>query len=71
MLIKNRYAHLIENFDKLPDSAVLPTAVTAELFSLNPKTVRDRIPTVQLSPKRLGQRVGDLRAILKGKATTA
>ena len=29
MKLSERYAHLLENFDKLPDDVVIPTAVTA------------------------------------------
>ena len=39
MKLSERYAHLLENFDKLPDDAVIPTAVTAALLSVNPKTI--------------------------------
>jgi hypothetical protein len=67
MKLSERYSHLIENFDKLPDDAVIPTAVTAALLSVNPKTVQSHYESVQISPGRTGQRVGYLRAKLNGK----
>jgi hypothetical protein len=67
MMLSERYAHLLENFDRLPDSAVLPTAVTAALLCVNPKTVQSHYETIQISPGRTGQRVGYLRAKLNGK----
>jgi hypothetical protein len=67
MKLSERYAHLLENFDKLPDDAVIPTAVTAALLSVNPKTIVSHFESVQISPGRTGQRVGYLRAKLNGK----
>jgi len=54
---------IIGNFDRLPDSAVIPSAATARLLSVSVKTVRRNFPTVQISPGRTGQRVGEVRAI--------
>jgi hypothetical protein len=54
MKLSERYSHLIENFDKLPDDAVIPTAVTAALLCVNPKTVVSHYESVQISPGRTG-----------------
>jgi hypothetical protein len=67
MKLSERYAHLLENFDKLPDDAVIPTAVTAALLSVNPKTIVSHFESVQISPGRTGQRVGYLRATKRKK----
>jgi hypothetical protein len=67
--MKPKHANLLENFDKLPDSAVVPTPVTAQLFGICEKTVRNRFPSVWISPGRMGQRVGYLRSISRGEKT--
>ena len=65
--LPTRHAHIFENFDKLPDDAIIPVAVTAAVLGLCEKTVRNRFPSVRISPGRLGQRVGYVRAIVRGE----
>ena len=69
MKLSDRHTHLLEGFDRLPDDAVVPTPVTAALFGLCQKTVRERFPSVRISPGRMGQRVGYLRSISRGEKT--
>jgi hypothetical protein len=56
----------IREFDCLPDDAVVPRRVTAALLHISERTVRRCVPTVQLSARRRGNRVGDIRAIARG-----
>jgi hypothetical protein len=56
----------IEDFDRLPDDAVVPRRITAALLHMSERTVRRCVPTVQLSARRRGNRVGDIRAIARG-----
>ena len=64
---------LIENFDRLPDDAIVPTKVTDILLGISEWT-RRRTPALQripLSPRRYGNRVGDIRALVRGQKPTA
>jgi hypothetical protein len=56
----------IEKFDDLPDDAVVPRRVTAAVLHISERTVRRSVPTVNLSQRRRGNRVGDIRAIARG-----
>jgi hypothetical protein len=56
----------IKEFDDLPDDAVVPRRVTAEVLHISERTVRRCVPTIQLSLRRCGNRVGDIRAIARG-----
>lgn len=56
----------IKNFDDLPDDAVVPRRVTAAVLHMSERTVRRSVPTVRLSLRRCGNRVGDIRAIARG-----
>jgi hypothetical protein len=58
--------HPIEAFDDLPDDAVVPRKITADVLGVSVKTVKRAIPTVQVSARRCGNRVGDIRAIARG-----
>ena len=60
-------AEILRRFDQLPDDAVIPTAVTAAIHGVSPRTVRRRYPSVQLSPNRKGQRVGTIRAMSRNE----
>jgi len=58
-------------FDQLPDDAIV-TAKTAEIIlggTLTEQTLRRSppIPRRQISQRRYGFRVGDLRALIRGK----
>jgi hypothetical protein len=55
----------IKKFDDLPDDAVVPRRVTAAVLNISERTVRRSVPTVKLSPRRRGNRVGDIRAIAR------
>ncbi|HVI15042.1 MAG TPA: hypothetical protein VM822_19485 [Pseudolabrys sp.] len=60
-------SEILERFDQLPDDAVVPSAVTAILHGVSQRTVRRRYPSVRISPRRKGQRVGTLRAMSRAE----
>ena len=60
-------AEILKQFDELPDCAVVRSAVTAAVLGLSERTVRRCFPSVQLTPNRKGQRVGDIRALARGE----
>jgi hypothetical protein len=59
---------LVKNFDALPDDAVVPTKVTEILLNTSEWTLRRNPPLrrIQISQRRFGHRVGDLRALIRG-----
>jgi hypothetical protein len=65
---------LVRNFDALPDDALVPTKVTEILLNTSEWTMRRKPPLrrIQISQKRFGHRVGDIRALVRGEiASTA
>jgi hypothetical protein len=58
---------LIENFDRLPNDAVVPTVIAAIVLGISEWTVRREHELVHLSTRRLGMRVGRIREIAHGR----
>jgi hypothetical protein len=58
----------IKEFDELPDDAAVPRRVAAAILHISERTVRRSVPTIRLSPRRCGNRVGDIRAIARGNS---
>jgi hypothetical protein len=63
----------LADFDSLPQDALVPDAVAAEILSISVWTLRreNPVPRRQISERRFGRRVGDLRARVRGEAVTA
>jgi hypothetical protein len=63
----------LENFDKFPDDAIVPTPVSRILHNATYWTdYRNKpLPTYQISPGRQGHRVGDIRAEIRSKRPVA
>jgi hypothetical protein len=63
---------LIENFDRLPGAALVAPKIAAAILGVNERTLRRHppFPRIQLSPRRFAYRVGDIRAIGRGTATS-
>jgi hypothetical protein len=61
---------LIRRFDELPNDAVVPLKVTAVILNMSERTVRRQSPVrrVQTSPRCFGNRVGDIRALVRGES---
>jgi len=60
-------------FDSLPKDAIVPDAVAAEILAISIWTLRweNPVPRREISERRFGRRVGDLRAKVRGEAVTA
>jgi hypothetical protein len=52
---------ILRDFDKLPDSAVVPTKVAALHDHVSERTVRRNYPLIRLTERRYGVTVGYLR----------
>lgn len=58
--MQSRDLHLLQIFDYLPASAVVPVAVAAAIEGTSEKTVRRNHTLVQVSERRVGVRKRDL-----------
>ncbi len=60
----------IAAFDRLPDDAVVDDHVSAALLNISYWTLRrtDPVRRVQITERRFGRRVGDLREKIRGSA---
>lgn len=58
----------IKNFDALPDDAIVSPKIAAIVLDESERTLRRHPPIkrIQLSPRRFGFRVGDLRGLARG-----
>ena len=63
-------AEILKDFDKLPDSAFVPTEVAAKHDGVSARNVRRTYPRVKLSPNRYGINVGWLRSRRAKQAAT-
>ena len=61
-LMSPQNLHILEHYDRLPMSAVIPKAVAAILDGVSEKTVGRRYRTVQVSDNRVGVLKGDIEA---------
>jgi hypothetical protein len=57
----------LERFDALPDDAISPTKITAIITGQSERSVRyhPQLPRHYVSAERYGQRVGDVRQLLR------
>ena len=67
-MMTNKLREILERFAALPDDAVLPSRITAIILGLSERVVRyhPSLPRVQLCAGRYGQRVGDIRKLVRG-----
>jgi hypothetical protein len=58
----------LADYDALPDDAIVPDAVAAAILSISVWTLQHKnpVPVRQISERRQGRRVGDLRAKVRG-----
>jgi hypothetical protein len=63
----NELHEVLQRFDALPDDAILPSRVTGIILGVSERTVRyhPQLPRVQVSAGRYGQRVGDIRKLVR------
>ncbi len=66
-------ADALANYDRLPDDALVPDPVAASLLSISLSTLKKKnpVPARQISERRHGRRVGDLRALIRGELQPA
>jgi len=70
-MLRDKTERILAQFDRLPDDCVIPIPAAAAVLNVSERTVRCRmpgLPKVQLSIKREGCRVGDIRALVRGAA---
>jgi hypothetical protein len=62
----------LSEYDALPDDALVSDAVAAVLLSISVWTLRreNPVPARQISERKRGRRVGDLRAKVRGTEPT-
>jgi hypothetical protein len=63
----------LKDFDKLPNDAIAPDRFAAAILGISVWTLQreNPVPPRQISERRRGRRVGDLRALARGEAVTA
>jgi hypothetical protein len=63
----------LEAFDTLPNDSVVADPVAAAVLDISLRTLRrnDPVRRIQLSARRIGRRVGDIRALLQGQPAAA
>jgi hypothetical protein len=63
----NALREILELFDSLPDSAVVPSKITAIILGVSERTVRyhAHLPRIQISRARYGQRASDIRKLCR------
>jgi hypothetical protein len=60
----------LEAFDSLPNDSVVADPVAAAVLNISLRTLRrnDPVRSIKLSARRVGRRVGDIRALLHGES---
>jgi hypothetical protein len=67
-----RHLTILKQFDDLPDDSIAPDPVSAKVLGMSTWTLNrtNPVPPRQISERIRGRRVGDIRAFVRGKATT-
>ena len=63
----NELHQILQRFDSLPDDAVVPSKITGIILGLSERTIRyhERLPRIQISRGRYGQRAADIRKLAR------
>jgi hypothetical protein len=63
----------LQAFDTLPNDSVVADPVAAAVLNISLRTLRrnDPVRSIKLSARRIGRRVGDIRALLQGQPAAA
>jgi hypothetical protein len=71
-VLSRRHQTIFEQFDRLPDDAIVPDQVAAVLLNMSPWTLNrsNPAPKRQISERIGGRRVGDLRALARGETVS-
>jgi hypothetical protein len=64
---------IVASFDQLSNDAIVPDEVSAKVLGTSPWTIRRNglLPCRRISERFQGNRVGDIRAVARGKAVSA
>ena len=62
---------IFKYFDDLPDGAVVPQRVTSLMTGESPRSLRRKklLPTFPINEKTKGNRVGDIRELMRKRGT--
>jgi hypothetical protein len=65
----SKILEILKRFDDLPDDALVPPKVAGIVLDVNEHTLRRHppVPRIQVSPQRYRFRVGNLRALVRGR----
>lgn len=64
------HSKIVQQFDSLPNDSIVSDAVAARVLNVSERTVRRGLPIsqVQITARKKGRRVGDLRALIRGES---
>jgi hypothetical protein len=68
-VLSRRHQTIFEQFDRLPDDAIVPDPVSAAILGMSSWTLNrtNPVPKRQISERIGGRRAGDLRALARGE----
>jgi hypothetical protein len=68
-MLTEKVRSILNRFDALPDDAVLQSSTTSIITGLSERTIRyhPKLPRKYLTANRYGQRVGDVRRLIRGE----
>ena len=71
-MLSRRHLTIFKQFDDLPDDSIAPDPVSAKVLCMSTWTLNrtNPVPPRQISERIRGRRVGDIRDLVRGKATT-
>jgi hypothetical protein len=69
-VLSRRHQPIFDEFDRLPDDFIAPDPVSAMVLGMSTWTLNRTNPVAKrkMSARTGGRRVGDLRALVRGKA---
>jgi hypothetical protein len=64
---------LLQNFDRLPNDAIVPPKVAAAVLGISARTLRRSppIPKIKTGIRSCGYRAGSIRALARGESPQA
>jgi hypothetical protein len=71
-VLSRRHQTIFDEFDRLPDDFIAPDPVSAMVLGMSTWTLNRTNPVAKrkMSARTGGRRVGDLRALVRGKAVS-
>jgi hypothetical protein len=64
---------IVKRVDDLPDDMIVPLSVAAILLGTSTRSMRrsSAVRKIQIGPRTVGHRLGDIRAVVRGEQPTA